>query len=295
MGSGMSAGGDTACTVRVPASSANLGAGFDVLGMALSLHAEVGTGQPREGSRLAEPTHPAMVAFRMLGGEGGLWIDSPIPMGRGLGFSGAARVGGAAAAIVQRYGGDALSDVDHRATVLRVATDLEGHADNVAPSIYGGIVVCAGDHVQRVPLAFDPAIVVWVPDGRTTSTDQSRASLPDAVPMSDAVFNLGRVATFVAACASGDHAALRRATQDRLHQPRRLAAVPESGRAIEAALDHGAWAAWLSGSGPTVAAMCEASRADDLAASLPDTGHTKLLRIDHEGVVVHPGDASNEY
>ena len=76
------------------------------------------------------------------------------------------------------------------------------------------------------------------------------------------------------------------ATDDRLHQPARLAAVPESARALDAALAGGAWAAWLSGSGPTVAAFCEPSEADALAAALPRSGHTKVLRIDHEGVCV---------
>ena len=276
--------------VRVPASSANLGAGFDVLGLALDLHAEVGPGEPPDGARVAEETHPATVAFRALGGEGDLWVRTSIPMGRGLGFSGSVRIGGAAAAIVQRDGN--LDDVDLRADVLRVAGDLEGHLDNVAPSLEGGVVVAAGEHVHRVPLAFDPAIVVWVSDVATTSTDQSRTTLPDSVPMADAVFNLGRVALFVAACASGDPGALRIAVEDRLHQPTRLAAVPDSAEAIEAAFDAGAWAAWLSGSGPTVAAMCEPSAAIDIAAALPDTGHTKVLRIDHEGAtVIRPGRA----
>jgi homoserine kinase len=277
---------DAEWAIRVPASSANLGSGFDVLGMALSLHAEIGIGPPPAGARFGEPSHPAVVAFRRLGGDGGVWVRSPIPMGRGLGFSGAVRVGGGAAAIVQRHGADALTVDEHLAALARVTTELEGHADNVAPSIYGGIVVCAGSHVQRVPLAFDPAVVVWIPDGTTTSTEQSRATLRASVPMADVVFNLGRVATFVAACAAGDQAALRLATDDRLHQPVRLAAAPETARALEAALDAGAWAAWLSGSGPTMAAMCERSRADELAAALPETGHAKLLHIDHEGVAV---------
>lgn len=277
---------DAEWAIRIPASSANLGSGFDVLGMALSLHAEIGTGSPPDGARLGEPSHPAVVAFRRLGGTGDVWVRSPIPMGRGLGFSGAVRVGGGAAAIVQRHGPDALTAGEHLEELALVTSELEGHADNVAPSIYGGIVVCAGTHVQRVPLAFDPAVVVWIPDGTTTSTEHSRATLRAAVPMADVVFNLGRVATFVAACASGDHAALRIATDDRLHQPTRLAAVPETARALDAALEAGAWAAWLSGSGPTMAAMCERSRADELAAALPDTGHSKLLHIDHEGVTV---------
>jgi len=269
-------------SIRVPASSANLGAGFDVLGMALSLHAEIGVGHPPEHAQPAGPTHPATVAFRRLGGDGDLWVRSPIPMGRGLGFSGSVRVGGAAAAVVQRHGADALDE--HRAEITRITTELEGHADNVAPSVHGGIVVCAGDHVQPVPLALDPAVVVWIPDGTTTSTERSRATLPADVPIADVVFNLGRVAMFVAACASGDHAALRRATEDRIHQPTRLAAVPETAAAIRDALDHAAWAAWLSGSGPTMAAMCAPADAEALAAALPRSGHTKVLRIDRTGV-----------
>lgn len=281
---------ETGWAIRVPASSANLGAGFDVLGMALSLYADVGPvvddADPPAGAHVAEETHPATVAFRRLGGAGDLWVRSPIPMGRGLGFSGSVRVGGAVAAMVQHDGPSSLDDADVVAEVLAVTTELEGHADNVAPSLLGGVVVCAGGGVVPVPMVLDPAVVVWVPDGTTTSTDQSRAQLPTTVPMTDAVFNLGRVATFVAACASGDAAALRRGTEDRLHQPIRLAAVPTSAAALDAALDAGAWAAWLSGSGPTVAVLCDPGRADELAAALPDDGHTKLLRIAAEGTVV---------
>jgi homoserine kinase len=90
---------------------------------------------------------------------------------------------------------------------------------------------------------------------------------------------------FVAACANGDVAALRAATEDRLHQQLRLEQVPESAAALDAALDAGAWAAWLSGSGPTIAALCDPGRAEEIAAVLPISGHVKLLRIDHEGVV----------
>ena len=274
----------TGWSVRVPASSANLGAGFDVLGVALTLYGEVGVGTGPEGARIVEPTHPAAVAFRRAGGRGEIWVRSPIPVGRGMGFSGAVRVGGAAAASVQQHGPGSLDDRAVTADVCALAAELEGHADNVAPSVYGGMVVCAGDHVQPVPLAIDPAIVVWVPDGTTTSTDRSRSTLAVDVSRADAVFNLGRVATFVAACAAGDVGALRMATEDRLHQPARLAQVPETAMALDAALELGAWAAWLSGSGPTMAAMCDPVDAERIAAGLPDTGHTKLLAIDHHGV-----------
>jgi homoserine kinase len=272
--------------VRVPASSANIGAGFDVLGMALTLHAWVGCGAPPSGSAAVDEHHPATIAFRRLGGEGPLWVRSAIPMARGLGFSGAVRIGGAAAALVQQRGPDALEDEAGNARVLDVASDLEQHADNAAASLRGGIVVAAGSSVHRVPLAFDPAVVVWVPEAATTSTDHSRTTLSATVSRQDAVFNLGRVAAFVAACAVGDVAALRTATEDRLHQAVRLEQVPGSAAAMQAGLDAGAWASWLSGSGPTVAMFCEWSRADEVAAALPPDGHVKLLRIDHEGAIV---------
>jgi len=272
--------------IRVPASSANLGAGFDVLGMALALHAEVGCGEPPHGARLADEHHPTRIAFKRLGGEGELWVRSSIPIGRGLGFSGAVRVAGAAAALVQRSGPQALDDHDGLVDVLTVAAELERHADNAAASLYGGLVVAAADMVTRVPLAFDPAVVVWVPDATTTSTDHSRTTLANQVSLGDAVFNLGRVAMFVAACANGDASTLREATRDRLHQDLRLEHVPRSASAMQLGLEAGAWATWLSGSGPTVAMFCESSRAEEIAAHLPTAGHTKLLRIDHEGATV---------
>ena len=272
--------------VRVPGSSANLGAGFDVLGMAVGLHADVGCGPAPDGATPADEHHPATVAFRRLGGAGPVWTRSSIPMGRGLGFSGAVRVGGAAAALVQRHGVDALGDPDHRRSVLEVSSELERHADNAAASLVGGVVIVADGLVTQVPLGFEPAVVVWIPDRTTTSTDRSRSVLSDTVARSDAVFNLGRVATFVAACAVGDVERLRTATQDRLHQPARLADVPSSAAAIEAGLAAGAWAAWLSGSGPTVAMLCDPKAAELLTAALPQDGHTKVLRVDHDGARV---------
>jgi len=280
--------------IRVPASSGNLGAGFDVLGMALTLHAEIGVGPAPVGAIVADAHHPASVAHRRLGGEGAIWVRSPIPMGRGLGFSGAVRVGGAVAALVQRDGREVLDDLESMCTVLSEVGLMEGHADNAAASLHGGVVAVAGDVATRVPLAFDPAVVVWIPGTITTSTDQSRTTLSESVTRSDAVFNLGRVATFVAACASGDAASLRLGTEDRLHQPARLAAVPETAEALSAGLDAGVWAAWLSGSGPTVAMLCESSRSDEVAAALPDDGHTKQLRIDHEGATVIDGIDSED-
>ena len=282
---------------RVPASSANIGPGFDALGMALGLYAEIGLvedgSELPDGAHLADEHHLATVAFQRVGGVGELWVRSPIPMGRGLGYSAAMRVGGLLAGLAHQVGG--AGDVNHDVSdelaseVLAHAIALEGHADNAAASVLGGVVVTTSDRSIRVPLQLDPAVVVWVPSF-STRTDQSRNRLPPTVPFADAVFNVGHVAFLVAALAAGDVEALGHATQDRLHQPSRFASAPESRAAYEAALADGAWSAWLSGSGPTVAALCAIEAADAVAAAMAATsgavGHTKILRIDHGGATI---------
>ncbi len=277
-------------SVRVPASTANLGPGFDALGMALSLFADVGVlsdATPSElRAKVVDEHHPASIAFRRAGGDGTVWVRSPIPMSRGLGFSGAMRVGGAAAACRQR--GDDLGDAGTRRWILDVAADLEGHADNVAASVYGGVVVTAGEHVVPVSTPLRPDVVVWVPEASTTSTDASRTRLPPTVDFADAAANVGAAALLVAALAAGRVDALRAATADRLHQDVRFAAAPASRRALEAGLDAGAWCGWLSGSGPSVAFLCEPGRGATLADALPPDGHPKLLTISTTGVHLTP-------
>lgn len=279
--------------VRVPASSANLGPGFDALGMALSLYADVivepvtqlATTSASDEIQLVDAHHPASVAFRRGGGEGPVRVRSSIPVGRGMGFSGAMRVGGLVAAHAQRNGDDhdrlqhALPDL------LRVATELEGHADNVAASLYGGVVATAGGYAVRIPIALEPAMVLWIPSF-ATSTDESRRKLPDTVPFTDAVHNIGRTALLVAALVAGDIRSLRAATEDRLHQDLRLANAQQSRDALAAGLEAGAWAAWLSGSGPSIAVMCAADHADAVVAAMPSDGHSKVLRIDRVGALM---------
>src|SRR3954463_13014094 len=259
--------------------------------MALSLHVAAGVidGDVPTGAQPIDPFHPAGIAFRRAGGLGALWVCSPIPVGRGLGFSGAVRIAGIVAAHAQQFGGDPQLLTDRAPGMWALAAEREGHADNVAASLFGGIVATAAGRAVRVPLAFDPAIVVWIPSF-TTSTDESRTKMGREVPLSDAVFNIGRTALLVAALAAGDVDALRSATQDRLHQDVRLAGAEPSRVALATALDAGAWCSWLSGSGPTVAAMCPYDDADDLAARMPGDGHTKVLRIDHGGAVIEPDD-----
>lgn len=265
--------------VRVPGSTANLGPGFDALGMALTVHAEVSSA-PFAGAEAVDEHHLAMVAFRRSGGRGSLHVRANIPMGKGLGYSGAVRLGGIIAAQLQ------AGELD-RSAALALATELEGHADNVAASLFGGVVAVADGRAVRLPMMLEPSVLVWVPPTRT-STDTSRASLPQRFDLPDVVHAVGHTALLVAALAAGDVEALRVACVDRLHQPTRLEAAPGSATALRAALVAGAWAAWLSGSGPSVAVVCDPAEAERIAAVLPVEGHVKQLRIDADGVVAQP-------
>ena len=268
--------------VRVPASSANIGPGFDVLGMALSLHLEAGFGNSPADSVDATEHHPVVVAFKHCGVFGPLWVRSQMPMGKGLGFSGAARVAGALLAHAQKFGTDVATLSRARSELLEVTAKLEGHPDNSAASLLGGIVASVNGCAVRIPTPLDPAIIIWVPKAQT-STRESRAKLPTTVPFVDAVFNVGHTALLVAALAAGDTSALLVATQDRLHQDTRLKKVPESREAMHDAVSAGAWCAWLSGSGPTIAAMCDPDIAQHIADALPDNGSTMVLRIAGQG------------
>jgi len=234
-------------TIRVPASSANLGPGFDVLGMAIDRYIEVEFAEEGIGS----PDHLTMRVFRQFGGTGGLKITGTIPPARGMGFSGAARVAGLLAAAVQK--GTSLEDC--RRWLFLEATELEGHPDNVAPSV------------------------------SLSGTKESRGKLPTQVSMEDAVFNMGRTALLIAALTNGDTELLSFATEDRLHQEIRLESLPGTAAAIDAAKQAGAWCSWLSGSGPTAAALCEPSQAQAVADALPEGGEVSISHIDMRGAV----------
>jgi homoserine kinase len=268
---------ETDWVVRVPASSANVGPAFDAVAIALGIHLEVSSA----GDAPASESHPAVRAFRGAGGHGRVFVRSRFPGGRGLGFSAAARVGGLLAAHAQQ----GRTAREARAETLRSATELEGHADNAAAALYGGVVAVAGRHVVRVPLARELAVVAWVPEGET-ATASARRLLPEQVTFDDAVFNVGRTALLVAALAAGAVDAMRVATEDRLHQDRRLARARDTRLAIDAMIGAGAFAAWLSGSGPSAAAFVDPADAVAVAAALPPVGRTLVLDIDDEGAVI---------
>lgn len=275
----------SAMHVRVPASSANLGPGFDALGMALTLHLEMGIDDGSalpEFAKIIDDSHPSLAAFRHAGGTGDVWVRSVIPMGRGLGFSGAARVAGVVLGHAQRNGKDSL--VNDRKELLRLSTELEGHPDNVAASLVGGVTASTGGEVVKLPLGFDPAFIAWVPETQT-STEKSRTAIASSIPLADVVFNIGHTALLMAAFAAGDIAVLREATKDRMHQDVRFSASPNSHEAYQAALATDAWCTWLSGSGPTVGVLCAKVDASGIADQLPKSGVSHILNIDHDGAV----------
>ncbi len=283
----------TNLAVRVPATSANLGPGFDVLGMALSLYATVATCAIGE----SEPDgdgHPATQAFVQAGGQGSLWVDSPIPSGRGLGFSGAVRVGGACLGLAQKAGVAAkdLTDFIHQrqSEIIGVAAELEGHFDNVAASVLGGIVSASRQSTVAVPVATQVLdgirIVAWVPFFQT-STSSSRLTLAVNIARVDAVFNIARSTQLVIALATGDRELLRTSLTDRIHQDQRLEETPKCREVMNRMIELGAISSWLSGSGPTVAAFVEGDGAENFAELLSQEfldGHAKVLSIDRLGL-----------
>jgi homoserine kinase len=197
---------------------------------------------------------------------------NPIPLERGLGSSAAATVAGlvAASALV---GGDGLD----QGTVLRLATEIEGHPDNVAPALLGGLTasIALEDRVESIRLdpPTDVAIVAWIPD-RRLKTSEMRRVLPDAVPRADAIANLARVAVGVAGLSAGRADALRLLTEDRLHEPYRAAVYPELPELVAAAHASGALGACLSGAGSTIVAFVDGSdesAADRVAAAFRAT------------------------
>ena len=252
-------------TVRVPATSANLGSGFDALGLALALSASVSLSlEPHEGdghSLAPMVAAAARAAYRKAGQPEPaelrvVWKDTdperPIPIARGLGASAAARAAGIVAA--NALMGKPLTDDQ----LLTVGAELEGHADNIAPALFGGMQVTVRDADRwlhlRVPLASGLKIVLFVPD-LEMPTRESRARLPQRLRREDAVFNVGRAALLVAALEQGAWELLDAATQDRLHQSARAELFPALDDIIDAARDGGAHGAYLSGAGSAIAAF----------------------------------------
>jgi len=240
--------------VRVPASSANLGPGFDCMAAALApaLELEVVDGEPFSfATELAVPAGRENLCVRAFAtlhdaGSVGFTMRSQIPLSGGLGSSAAATLAGLAAA-------DALYDLG--ADLLTLAADIEGHPDNAAAALHGGFVICADGGARRLAPPSGLTALAAVP-GEAVDTGRARAALPAEVPLGDAVFNVAHGALLTLGLARGDWDAVAGALADRLHETQRAHLYPRSARLAAGARELGALGGTISGAGPTVLIWC---------------------------------------
>ena len=268
--------------VRVPASSANLGPGFDVLAAALRLHLEVEveeTGHFEVVTDLdiaRDRRNLCVRAFAALHppDDFRFTISSDIPLSGGLGSSAAAIVAGVMAA-------DHLFELD--TDLLAAATEVEGHPDNVGAALFGGFVVCADGAAARFDVPAGLEAIVVVPDD-PVRTREARAALPAEVPMGDAVFNVAHASLLVLGLARGEWDLVARGLQDRLHQPRRAPLYPRSLELAERARELGALGATISGAGPTVLVWSHYEQTGGVAQSLKreTEGWAAVMRVPFE-------------
>jgi homoserine kinase len=294
-------------TVTVPATTSNLGPGFDCLGLALSLRNEL-TLELRdedgpatveisgEGAEtLPRDEHNVMVkAARLilpksLPGRLHFKCVNRVPLARGLGSSAAAAVAGLWAS--SHLFGTLRTSEDK---LEAMAVELEGHPDNVAPCVHGGLTASLVEdgrsRANRLNIHPSLSAVVCIPEFEL-ATKKARAALPEKVPMADAVFNLSRALLLTRALEVGRTNRLAGLMDDRLHQPYRAKLVPGLREAVEAAVAAGAAGAALSGSGPTVFAFVEGSRAPHVGSAMKRAFETKgvasrwlHLEVDRQGV-----------
>ncbi len=297
-----------AATVKAPASSANLGPGFDTLGLALALYntVELEEGGPGlelsvtgEGEGVLDQRPEENLAVttidRFYAGLGRarpalrVRMDNRVPLARGLGSSAATIV--AALAAANELSGAGFS----KDRLFGLAVDIEGHADNVAAAVYGGLTIAyrQGEtfQVRRLGPADSIGGVAMVPE-TSLSTAEARAALPDQVSRESAVFNVGRTALLVEALLTGDLSAAGAGLEDALHQPFRRPLIVDFDSAAQAAIEAGAVGAFISGAGPTVAAFYDRAVEAEIKAALPaalaaagSKRRALFLDVDAAGVV----------
>lgn len=296
--------------IEVSATSANLGPGFDTLGLALDIlntvHVELDqndptvllteiTGEnppsldPRDNlicaayRRWADDTETTLPGARIT-------VENRIPVARGLGSSAAAIVAGLSAAAF------AAGDKQPRDRILRLASLMEGHADNAVAATLGGVTAgfLDGDQVHALNVAnhLNLGVAIFVPEEPLLTAD-ARAILPDSIPRRDAVFNVGRVAYLTTALIWGRWDLIAPAMEDRLHQPYRARLLPALTEVISAATTAGAFGAALSGGGPSVIALGPEDIVEQFAAAMQECAHRRewpgksmVTRIRHLGVQV---------
>ena len=263
--------------VRVPATSANLGPGFDSLGVALNWTARIRL--TVDDAPLPRPDAPveamavsaALALYRRAGVDPPAGIeasyDGDIPVGRGLGLSAAARVAGLLAANALMAGGHSPE------TLLTLAAQLEGHADNATPAMLGGLRIVVANHDEIQQLGIEPPedlrLALLIPEF-SMPTQESRRTLPDRLTRNQAVHNISRAAMLVAAISQRRYDLLELATEDVLHQPSRSQLFPPMFAIFQAARDAGALGVYLSGGGSTIAAFATTGL-DDIAGAMRET------------------------
>lgn len=293
--------------IQVPATSANIGPGFDSLGLALRLYNRVwmeectgvhistcdGSVVPCGEDNLIFKT--AKFLYELCGHDfPGLSIvqENNIPMTRGLGSSSACIVAGL-------LGANALlAEPLSKGDIVNLAAVLEGHPDNSTPAILGGLTaaVLQENHVYsvKVPISGRLRFAAFIPDFELR-TDKARAVLPEQVAHKDAVFNLSRTALMMASLFSGRLENLRVAVEDRLHQPYRLKLIPGAQDVFDLCARLGAYACYISGAGPTLMAMVNVTElsfeehAEAALKELPQRFTLKMLDCDETGATVEPG------
>ena len=293
-------------TVRVPATSANLGPGFDTLGMALSFYDELQVEAVAGDSAFVEvhgegagdvPTDASNLVVQSIAFTfkkfnqplPGLKLvaHNIIPHGRGMGSSGAAVVSGIVAAKGLLDGIVEITDQE----LLNIATELEGHPDNVAPALFGGLTIAwedeSGPHHKKLFVHRGVSPLELVPSHKM-STALARSLQPESVPHNDAVFNVSRSALLIAALTQSPELLLA-ATEDRLHQDYRAAAMPETDAIVKLMREHG-HAAVVSGAGPSVLVLAsdpaERLEAAKLAEQHYPLWKALLLAVDFKGATV---------
>ncbi|MDR3330768.1 MAG: homoserine kinase [Endomicrobium sp.] len=264
--------------VRVPATTANLGPGFDVFGAALSLYNEFEAEyvpnakktkfilKGKEKNSLIKGDRNLVwqamkQAFEVLGETKyslknlNITITTSVPLNGGLGSSASAIVGGIS--LANALCANKLS----KSEIANLSIKMEGHPDNVIPAIYGGLCICSkdesSDHETVINIPIPKLKVVLCIPCFELRTKYARQILPECVDLKDVIFNISRVALLTAAFYCADYLLLRQAMQDRIHQPYRGKIIPAMNEILDTALSAGAYGAFLSGSGPTVAALCD--------------------------------------
>ena len=257
-------------SVRAPATTANLGPGFDCLGLALDIwnetsfeigHSDLSIRGEGENELVLDLNNLLYRGFakpfEIIGRDVpavSIKAKNEIPVGRGLGSSAAAIVSGLIAG--DKATGIGLSQDE----ILRLAAEIEGHADNVGPALLGGLQIVVSSNQEwvtsQVPIPKKISIIIFIPD-KPVLTSDARSSLPETVTLDDAKFNIGRASLFVNSMAQGDIDHLGIATQDRLHQDYRAALLPGINSVMKGALSAGADCVFISGSGPSVIAISE--------------------------------------